>query len=650
MSNEHAARPRPERLERKLTAILHADVQGYSRLLGEDEVTTLRTVASHLALMRSLVEQHGGRAVGSRGDSLLAEFPSVVDAVQCAVEMQQALKERNVEVPLARRVEFRIGINLGEVVVEGDEIYGEGINVAVRLEGLADAGGICLSEMVYQQLKNKLALSYEDLGPHTLKNIAEPVRVWRVVMDDAAALARQGRASPAQPIPYRGRRARRLGPRTILAGVVLLVGLLGTVWSLRHSHLNSQASALQTPAQPALALPDKPSLVVLPLVNMSHDPEQEYFSDGLTEDLTTALAKISALFVIARNSAFTYKGKPVDVKAVSRELGVRYVVEGSVQRADNRVRITAQLVDGLSAAHVWAESYDRELKDIFAVQDEITQQIVATLKAEVLAAEQKRIRRIPTTNLTAYETLLRGQADFSRFTKEANAQARHMAERAVELDPTYAAAYTTLGWTYFLDWSLQWSQDPRVLERALECAHQALGLDDSLPGVHLLLGYLYLWKNRQHEQAIAEAEQAIALNPNGAEGYAALANILTFAGRPQEALALLEKGMRLNPRGPNSVAYLFELGHAYHWLRQYEQAIAMQHKVLTLNPRHFVAHLELAVMDQELGRAAEARAEVAAALELNPHYSLEDVKERHPYKDPATLERTLAALRQAGLK
>src|SRR5262245_53400986 len=278
MSNEHAARPRSERLERKLAAILHADVQGYSRLLGEDEVTTLRTVASHLALMRSLVEQHGGRAVGSRGDSLLAEFPSVVEAVQCAVEMQHELKARNVDVPLERRVEFRIGINLGEVVVEGDEIYGEGVNIAVRLEGLAEAGGICLSEVVYQQLKNKLALTYEELGAHSLKNIAEPVRVWRVVMDEAAAtLARQLAVGPARPAPHRVGSARPLWPRVVLLGALLLGGLLGTVWYLRQPPLSSHDSTLMTQAQPALPLPDKPSIVVLPFDNMSKDPEQEYF-------------------------------------------------------------------------------------------------------------------------------------------------------------------------------------------------------------------------------------------------------------------------------------------------------------------------------------------------------------------------------------
>jgi len=364
MSNkEYAAGPRPGRIERKLAAILHADVQGYSRLLGADEVTTLRTVASHLALMRSLVEQHGGRAVGSRGDSLLAEFPSVVEAVQCAVEMQQALKVRNAEVPLDRRVEFRIGINLGEVVVEGDEIYGEGVNIAVRLEGIAEAGGICLSEIVYQQLKNKPTLAYEDLGAQTLKNIAEPVRVYRVA--EPGSTPPLVRSTDKKHTTYK--------PRSALAAVlVLLVGIAGGV--LRYLFRPPAVPVGVSSDQAAvLPLPDKPSIVVLPFVNMSKDPEQEYFSDGLTETLTGDLSQISSLFVIARNSAFTYKGKAVKVQDVGREMGVRYVLEGSVQKADQWVRITVQLIDATTGYHLWSEQYDRPLTDLFTLQDEIVQ-------------------------------------------------------------------------------------------------------------------------------------------------------------------------------------------------------------------------------------------------------------------------------------
>jgi len=366
--------------------------------------------------------------------------------------------------------------------------------------------------------------------------------------------------------------------------------------------------------------------------------------------VTTDLSKISGLFIIARNSASTYKGKPVKAQEVSKELGVRYILEGSGRKADSQVRINVQLIDGTTSGHLWSERYDRPLYGIFTLQDEITQQIATTLGVEVLEAEQKRIRRIPTENLTAYETLLRGREYFSHFTKETNTQARQMYEKAIELDPQYAAAYAALGVTYWVEWALQWSQDPQSLERASELAQKAITLDDSLPGAHRLLGAVSLWKDRQHDLAIAEGERALALDPNNAEGYAMLANILTFAGRPEEAIALLEKGMRLNPRAPNYSFYLFELGHAYHWLGQYEKAIALQKRVLLLNPNDFVAHLELAKIYDELGREEEARAEVAEALKLNPQYSLEALRERHPYKDPAALERYLAAMRKAGLK
>jgi adenylate cyclase len=436
----------------------------------------------------------------------------------------------------------------------------------------------------------------------------------------------------------------------VTAGVVLalIAGGLLTTQAPFFSSIRNPQSPIHN--QAALPLPDKPSIVVLPFINMSDDPKQEYFSDGITEDLTTDLSKISSLFVIARNSAFTYKGKAVKVQDVSREMGVRYVLEGSVRRAGDQVRITGQLVDATTGYHLWSERYDRPLQDIFTLQDEITQQIATALRTEVLEAEQKRIRRIPTENLNAYETLLRGREYFSRFTKEANTQARQMYEKAIALDPQYAGAYAVLGFTYLVDWALQWSQDPQALERAAELAQKAITLDDSLPEAHILLGYVSLWKNRQHDLAIAEGGRALALDPNNAEGYATLANILTFAGRPEEAIALLEKGMRLNPRAPNYFFYLFELGHAYHWLGQYEKAIAIQKRVLLLNPNEFVAHLELAKIYDELGREEEARAEVAEALKLNPHYSLEALRERHPYKDPVALERYLAAMRKAGLK
>jgi adenylate cyclase len=372
MSNEEdRAHSAPAHVERRLAAILHADVQGYSRLLGEDELATLGILTPSLAMMRTLVQQHGGRAVGSRGDSLLAEFPSVVAAVQCAVAMQQELKVRNAALPQTRRVEFRMGVNLGEIVVDGEQLHGDGINIAVRLEGIAEAGGICLSEVVYQQIKNKLVLAYEDVGQQTLKNIAEPVRVWRIIMDPEAVSPLGEAGSPKSQVQdpkSKTEALRRVGTAhriwAVVGGLALIVGGIVTVRYLSRPPLSPQDSALSTAAQPGLPLPDKPSLVVLPFVNMNKDPEQDYFSDGLTETLTGDLSQISSLFVIARNSAFTYKGKAVKMQDVGREMGVRYVLEGSVLRADNQVRINAQLIDATTGYHLWSERYDRPLQNI----------------------------------------------------------------------------------------------------------------------------------------------------------------------------------------------------------------------------------------------------------------------------------------------
>ncbi|MBI3757957.1 MAG: tetratricopeptide repeat protein [Deltaproteobacteria bacterium] len=592
-------------MERKLTAIFSADVKGYSRLMGDDEEATIHTLTAYREVMTALIQQHRGRVVDSPGDNLLAEFASAVDAVQGAVKIQGELQKRNLELPDERKMQYRIGINVGDVIVEGERLYGDGVNIAARLEGLAEPGGICISGTVYDQVENKLALGYEYVGEQEVKNITKPVRVYRVKGD--------GETSPTVGAARRGRpfsQPRRVRPvhRWVVAGLALLAVTLGAVRYFSfpapnpqppipspQSPLSTQDSALRTDAAPAvLPLPDKPSIAVLPFTNMSGDPGQEYFSDGITEDLTTALAKVSALFVIARNSAFVYKGKPVDLKAVSRELGVRYVVEGSVQKADNRVRITAQLVDGSSAAHVWAESYDRELKDIFAVQDEVRQKIVFALKVKLTPEEQERFRRAPTNNLEAYEYLLRGVESLYHGTKEANIQARQMFEKALELDPQYAGAYAWLGVTYWGEWLYQWSQDPQNLERAFELAQRARALDDSLPGAHNLLSGVYGWGKKQPEQAITEAERAIALDPNYADSYAILADVLSNGGRPQDAIGWAEKAIRLDPRGPGAAGYLFELGMAYRLVGREEEAIATYKQALMHDPNLLFAYTDLA--------------------------------------------------------
>jgi adenylate cyclase len=582
-------------MERKLTAILSADVKGYSRLMGEDEEATIRTLTAYREVMSTRIQQQRGRVVDSPGDNLLAEFASVVDAVRCAVEIQQELKAQNADLPAQRKMEFRIGINLGDVVVEGERLYGDGVNIAARLEGLAEPGGICISGTVHDHIESKLALGCEYIGEQVVKNIAKPVRVYRVQLQ-------------SRPVP-----------RPTLSG--------------------------EQPAR--LPLPDKPSLAVLPFTNLSSDPEQEYFSDGITEDLITDLSRLSGLFVIARHSTFTYKEKAVKVQEVSRELGVRYVLEGSVRKAGERVRITAQLVEAPTGHHLWAERYDRPLQDIFALQDEIVQKIVTTLRLQLSLWEQGHLVRKRTANLEAYDYYLRGVEYFYHSMKETNAQARQLFEQALALDPQYAEAYARLGTTYARGWILQWDPSLQTLERAFELVQKAVALDDSLPLAHGVLSSVLVWK-KQHDQAIAAAERAIALDPNDAEGYARLGEILNLAGRPEEAIVMVEKAMRLNPRSP--VLYSFYLGHAYYLTKRYEEAIAILKGVLPRNPDVLPAHLFLAAIYSELGREAEARAEVAEVLRISPPYSLEVYRQRLPYKDPAVLEREFAALRKAGLK
>jgi adenylate cyclase len=583
----------PRSVTRRLAAILSADAQGYSRLMGDDEVATIHTLAAYREVMSSFIQHYRGRVIDSPGDNFLAEFVSVVDAVQCAVEIQHELQKRNVELSPSRRMAFRIGVNLGDVIVEGERIYGDGVNIAARLEGLAVGGGICISGVVHEQVETKLPLTYTDLGEQLVKNIARPVRVFRVRLESGEA------------IPM--------------------------------GDTNENVS---------LPLPDKPSIAVLPFLNLSGDPEQEYFSDGITEDLITDLSKLSGLFVISRNSVFLYKKKTVKPEQVSQELGVRYILEGSVRKAGNRVRITAQLIDATTGYHLWAERYDRELQDIFAVQDEVTQKIVAALQVKLTVGEQERVKRPPTTNLEAYDCFLRGLEHYSQRTQESNSHARRMFERAVHLDPHFAAAYAVLGLTYLAEIAFQWDQSPQVIDKLLSLAQQAVTLDDSQPIAHEALAYAYLGK-KQHDQAIAAAERAIALDPNSADAYQTLGDILSFAGRPEEAVTLIEKAMRLNPR--YTASYLWSLGQAYRLVSRDEDAIIALQRTVARNPDHITAHVMLAVSFMELGRVPEAQAEVAEILRINPRFSLTVARERMPYKDPVALEQVISKLQQAGL-
>jgi adenylate cyclase len=575
-----------QKVKRKLTAILSADVKGYSRLMGEDEEWTVRTLKVCKDVMANLIERNRGRVVDATGDNLMAEFASVVDAVQCAVEIQEELRARNAGLPGNRKMEFRIGVNLGDVIMEGHQIYGDGVNAAARLQGLAEGGGICISGPVYDQIEDKLHLDYEFLGEKTVKNVKKPIRAYCVGKD------------------------------------------LG----LRHVTKETE-------------LPDKPSIAVLPFVNMNGDPQEDYLSDGITEQLITDLSKNSGLFVIASNSVFTYKGKAVNMEQVGQELGVRYVLEGSVQKAGERLRITAQLIDALSSYHIWGERYDRDIGDIFLLQDDVTEKIIATLRVKMENTEIERVLRKPTESLKAYDYALRGKAYLRDMTEEQNARAQEMFNVAIELDPGFAGAYVGLGWVYLHAWAHLWNTDPQSLDTAVELAQKAVAMDPSFPYAYRLLGECHLWK-RQYRQAIGEIETAIALDPNDAENYADLSFALVWVGRPEEAVAQMEKAMGLNPCYP--VMYLFGLGLAQFSLQKHEEAIVSLRKVLMRAPDLLWAHGLLAVIFARSDRTEEARVEVSEVLRIDPNYSL-GALEMTPFEDHTVSEMMAEALRKAKL-
>jgi len=582
MSNE-------QKVTRKLRAIFSADVKGYSILMADDEVATIQTLKKYRNVMSACIEKHDGRVVDAVGDNLLAEFDSAVDAVQCAVEVQRELKVKNQELSENKKLEFRIGINIGDVIQDGDRIFGEGVNVAARIEGLADAGGICVSRSTYDQIKNKLKLSYDYLGEHEVKNIKEPVRVYKVRLESDL------------PVPL---------------------------------------------ADEPLELPDKPSVAVLPFLNMSGDPSQEYFSDGLTEQIINGLCKVSNLFVIARNSSFFYKGKSVNVQQIGKELGVRYILEGSVQKAGGRVRITAQLIDSATGYHLWSENYDRDLSDVFALQDEITLKIMGAFHIKLTWGEQARLWG-KVANIRAFDKQMRGAECLHRLNEKDNKQARHFFKEAINIDNGFAMAYIGLGFTHIVDLFYGWGKSPmESFGQAEKNVEKALALNDSIDLAHSLLGYIYLYK-RQHEEAIKAGERAVELSPNGAEAHASLAFILICSDKIELAIKLLQRAFRLNPI-PQSNFYL-HLGIAYQNNGQYEKAIEMCKKALSGNPDMLSAYLTLATSYTLLNRIEDARKAVEEILRIQPDFSLEYHAKTVPYKNQEKLDRYINALRKAGL-
>ena len=576
---------------RKLTAILSADVVGYSRLMGDNEEATVRAVTAYRELMTNLINEHRGRVADAKGDNLLAEFTSVVDACRCAVEIQKELKSRNAELPEHRRMIFRIGINLGDVIEEDEAIYGDGVNIAARLEGLADPGGICISGTVYDQVKNKLKAGYDYLGEQEVKNIAEPVRAYRVVIEP-----------------------KKQDKKT-------------------------------------LSLPSKPSVAVLAFDNLSGDPAQEYLADGISESIIATLSKIPDMFVIARNSSFTYKGRAVKVQQVSEELGVRYVLEGSMIKAGDRVRITAQLIDATTGYHRWSERYDRDLADFFNLLDEIAFQVGVALQVELTRGEYARIVRKTTTNFEAWSCLVKASSLIERFSKEDILKARELAEEAIRLDPQCSSAWTTLAFTHNIEVRLGFSQSPsESFKRAMESGQKALELDDTQSEIHTFWTAFYTLQG-EYDKALAEGQKSIELGPSDFLAHMLYAQALYYLGRFEEAVALAEKSVRLSPYCPAwSLDFLAQM---YRMAGRYEQALETFQQLLDpsragdYNP--IWTYLGLAEVCAELGRLYEAREHVSQILRIDPTFSLELVRKSSFFKDQSHLERRLAALRRAGL-
>ena len=630
-----------ERYKRKLSAILSANAKGYSRLMEEDEAGTLQTLKAHRDVMCSLIEKHQGRVVSIAGDDLLAEFVSVVDAVRSAMEIQKELKARNEELPAERRMPFGIGINLGDVIDEEGNIYGDGVNVAARLESLADAEGICISRTVHDQIKNKLDVGYQFLGKHRVEKVAEPVQVYRVVLELDAARKAFGKI----------RAGLKRWQKVVLASVALLQ-LIGVVVFKKHfeeyyNWLVSPPVQVASVEKAVLPLPDKPSIVVLPLENLTGDPKQDYFTDGFTDQIITSLSQISSLFVISRHSAFAYKGKPVKVRQVGETLGVRYVLEGSVQKFSRRIRINIKLIDATSDQHVWAKSYDRDVHDIFALQDDVILRITSALSVKLTRGEQARVWAQGTKNLEAYLMLMQGRRHLLKGNREGIALARRVAEETIALDPKYADALALLAYTHIQEVLFGASKSPKEsIAKAIELTQKALAINGSLAEARSRLGLLYVFIGK-HDEGIAEAERGVELDPNSATANFHLAVVLRFAGKSDKALPASKKALRLEPIAPD--IYLQNLALVYFQIGNCKEALAASEKGRQRQPDSLMVHVISAVVYAGCDREEEAQQEAAEIRRINPKFTVDSFARRLPYKDQQYKAWTVNALRKAGV-
>jgi adenylate cyclase len=584
-----------ERVERRLSAIFAGDVVGYSRLMEKDEEGTLARLNAHRReFLDPTIAQNRGRIVKRTGDGVLIEFVSAVDAARCAIDIQRGMGERNAGVQPDKCIELRIGIHVGDIMIEDEDIFGDGVNIAARLEGIAQPGGICISDDAYRQVRGKIDVSFQDSGEQELKNIARPVRVYQVRPDAPAAASK--------------------------------------------------------PAADGLALPDKPSIAVLAFQNMSGDAEQEFFADGIAEDIITALSKAHWLFVIARNSSFSYKGKSVDVREVGRDLGVRYVLEGSVRKAGNRVRITAQLIDATRGHHVWAERYERALEDIFAVQDEITRSIIGAIAPGIVAAEIQRTHGKDAAQLGQWERVMRAHWHVWRFTRKDCLEAFHLIEEALKNDPKNALALADLSFNWHFGGLFGWAREPTALarEKQGDAARRAVAAEDSDAMTQTALAVYELFSNR-HDDAIARVTRATELDPNSSLARGYLGTALSFSGEPDRSIAAIEDAKRLSPRDYLRVVWHTVAAWSHLHAERFAEAIACAKQAIEFNPAFPDSHGILAAAAAHLGQAADAQAGLAAFVQLLPGLTLTDPRLIRPFRRPADHERFLAGLRKAGL-
>jgi len=628
-----------EGFKRKLAAILSADVIGYSRLMRDDEEATVRDIAAHRVLISDIIQQHHGRVVDSPGDNILAEFASVVDAVNGAINIQEEIKRTNADTPQDRRMEFRIGINLGDVIEEEERIYGDGVNIAARVEGLAAGGGIAISGTVYEHIKEKLSLGYHYLGEQDVKNISEPVRVYRLLTEPADA---------GKIIGEKKSKSHKLvwAASGIVALLILVVSTIA-IWNY-YSRPSFEPASVEKMAFP---LPEKPSIAVLPFDNMSGDSEQEYIADGFTQNIITALSQVPEVFVIAPNSVFTYKGKPVKVKQVSEELGVRYVLKGSIQKAGERLRVNAQLIDALKGHNLWAERYDRELKDLFNLQDEITLKILTALQLKLVYGGESWKDWNRTDSFEAWRHYAKGLSHFDRITKQDNRKTQEHFEQATKLDPDYAHAWIMLAYTHNLKGNMGWSESPAdSVKRAFEILQKASGSRDYNAFLHSFKSRRYMYQG-ELEKSVLEGKKALEFYPSSSRFHILLAGPLVYAGRPEEAIVHAKKAIRLEPFHP--AWFLSSLADSYVMLERYEEAIEVRKKQLrrALKGEYppLLPHLYLAVCYAGLDQMDDARVHVEEILKIDPNYNAETFRKGLHYKDRAYVDKLVELIIKAGL-